>query len=111
MVAIGSRANDIILEGNKRLDAYTNLRILMEKKRIVLNKNDDKFRLQFGSYGVEETNGGIRIVKSDVYHDDLVDALVLALRGVDNISICSFIGSNNSIALNTARHKTSILDI
>ncbi len=83
---IGSRANDIILEGNKRLDAYTNLRILMEKKRIVLNKNDDKFRLQFGSYSVEETNGGIRIVKSDVYHDDLVDALVLALRGVDNVT-------------------------
>jgi hypothetical protein len=82
-----TNVSDVILEGEKREQAYTDLKVLLESHKIILNEEDEKMRYQFGSYTLKEkSGGGIRIVKSEDIHDDLVDALVLALYGVTNVT-------------------------
>ncbi len=82
---LGSRATEVQLIGQRRETAYSNLKVLMEKKRIVLNVNDDKMRLEFNSYRVaDSTAGGFHIRKDRYSHEDLIDALVLAITGITN---------------------------
>jgi len=77
-LAIGSVAKGVELLGAKREQAYSSLKVLLEKKRLVLNMNDDKMRSQFASFHIEEgVAGGIHIRKERMAHEDLVDALVL----------------------------------
>ncbi len=81
-----SKVTSVILEGEKRESSYSNLKILMEKGRIMLNENDTKMYYQFSSYSAKEkSGGGLRIVKSEEIHDDIVDGLVLALYAISNV--------------------------
>jgi hypothetical protein len=82
-----SKVTAVTLEGERRETAYTNLKIMLEKRRLILNENDTKMYHQFSSYSLKEkVGGGIRIVKSEEIHDDIVDGLVLALYGVESIT-------------------------
>ncbi len=74
----------LILEGGRRLDAYNKIKLLLEQKRLILNRSDMKFLQQFGNFTVKySTSGNLRIIKESVGHDDLVDALTLAIFGGD----------------------------
>ncbi|MEM0142715.1 MAG: terminase large subunit [Candidatus Parvarchaeum sp.] len=81
-----SNTSESKLEGENRTKAYTNLKILLEKKEIILREADERMIHQFGSYSaVESATGNLRIVKSEEIHDDIVDALVIALSGIESI--------------------------
>ncbi len=83
--SLGGRAVEVELVGNRRETAYSNLKIFMEKRRIIMNSNDEKMRLQFSSFKVVEgMAGGMHIKKERNFHEDLVDALVLAVNGITN---------------------------
>ena len=82
---LGGRAIEVELVGNRRETAYSNLKIFLEKRRLVLNINDEKMRMQFSSFKVVEgMAGGFHLKKERYFHEDLVDALVLAVNGITN---------------------------
>ena len=73
------------LKGERRTEAYSFLKILLEQKKITLNADDRKMIYQFGSYeGKYDSNGQIKITKDISGHEDTVDALVFALSGEMN---------------------------
>ena len=70
----------INLEGKRRAEAYNKLKVLLEQGKISLSKADSKMLYQFGNYTAKYSSDGVvRIIKEASGHDDLVDALVLAL--------------------------------
>ena len=60
---------------------YTNLKTLMEKGSLILI-DDEKLVSQLNSYTYEFTDSGqLKIIKSETSHDDVPDALALAVYG------------------------------
>ena len=74
-----SEVEGFVFTQKSRIEGYMYLRWLLEKKRIVLNANDEKMRLQFLNFKIEETQGGNITIKKGEGNDDLVDALMLAV--------------------------------
>lgn len=69
----------IVFSQKEKGEMYKNLRTLIEQKRLILNRGDDKFLYQFMNIGYEySVNGMLKIVADG--HDDYIDALALALR-------------------------------
>ncbi len=74
----------VTLEGKRRLEAYSKIKAFLEQKRLTLSRGDTKFLYQFSNYTSEYTSSGdLRVIKDVKGHDDLVDALTLAVFGAD----------------------------
>jgi len=75
----------VSLLGKERAEAYTQLKVLLEQGNIILNKSDRKMLYQFGNYTAKySSTGDIKVVKEASGHDDLVDALTLAITQVSS---------------------------
>ena len=82
---VGTRLEAVVLEGKRRMDAYSSLKLMLEQKRIKLSRGDTKMLYQFGNYTAKYgTTGEMRIIKEISGRDDMVDALVLALQGMSS---------------------------
>jgi len=65
---------------------YNTLKIALEKENLILNMDDSKMFRQFGGYKLQKTDsatGEMKIKKDTTGHDDLVDALALAIWGYE----------------------------
>ncbi len=67
--------------GRRRLQMYFDLRYALAQKKLLLIK-DDVLRVQFYNYELVTRQDGTYTVKKGSGHDDVVDALALALQGV-----------------------------
>jgi hypothetical protein len=109
---IGAKVTGVALEGKRREEAYNNLKVLMENRKLRLNENDRKMLYQFGGYTLKVgVTGAMRIVKDDSLHDDLVDALVLALFGLSmGYSFVPFEGFGDLFDMQSAYVKSTIME-
>lgn len=65
---------------------YNTLKIAMERENVILSLDDKKMFRQFGGYKLKKTEmatGKMQIKKTTTGHDDLVDALALAIWGYE----------------------------
>ncbi len=75
---LGSIVYGLEFSESVRDKIYTNLKIALEQRKVILNRNDQKMLYQFSSYTVKyDVTGKLRINKDVTMHDDLVDALAL----------------------------------
>ncbi|MEM4104653.1 MAG: terminase large subunit [Thermoplasmatales archaeon] len=76
---LGDVVHEVVFSTNTRNEMYNNIKILMQQKRIRLNRADRKFLNEFSGFTVKYTSEGKeKIVKDENSLDDLVDALALA---------------------------------
>ena len=71
----------VVFTYQEKIDMHYRLKTLMENKRIVFPRGDRKLLNQFLNFNVDVTaDGRLRIIKGDG-RDDIVDAIILAVRG------------------------------
>lgn len=72
------KVKGITFTAQSKSDMYSSIKIAMETNKLVVNRADTKFLYQFSGFtGKYDITGKLRITKSEIEHDDLVDALAL----------------------------------
>lgn len=82
----GEKVEAVTFSVPTRRAMYNILKIAIERENLILNADDKKFLKQFGSFKLKKTDsatGEMHIKKTTTAHDDLPDALALALWGYE----------------------------
>ena len=78
----GIPVRGVVFSQKERSELYTNLKNMMESGKIEI-PNDDKLISQLNSYSYEFSESGrLKIIKDEASHDDVSDALALAVYGL-----------------------------
>jgi len=76
---LGDGIKDVTFTTGTRKNIYNHLKILMQQKKLKLNRANRKFLSQFSNFSVKYSVDGREIItKGENGNDDLVDALALA---------------------------------